>query len=145
MLMIKSQMAVAPRYADEGSAGLDLYAELGNVYILKPKEIALIKTGISVEIPEYCFGAIYARSSLHTRGLALVNGVGIIDSSYRGEILLPLMNISNHIIQINGKDGIITALCQLILQPYLREPIELVSTLSQTKRQNGGFGSTDNK
>jgi len=137
---------VIPRYADNGSAGLDIYVDTKNEYQLLPGETLVVPTGIRVEIPRNHFGAIYPRSSLHMKGLALANTVGIIDSSYRGEIMLPLINISEDMVYINGDKGIRTPLVQLIIQPYKYERINVIDTkLSETSRAEGRFGSTDKK
>lgn len=144
MRITKSPTAVTPKYADNGSAGLDLYVDTAYEYELQPGETYLLPTGIHVEIPRNHFGAIYPRSSLHKKGLTLANNVGIIDSSYRGEIMLPIKNIFSDIIRINGQWGLRTALAQLIVQPYRFEKIEVIDTdLSVTERGEGGFGSSD--
>jgi len=139
----KTETAVTPTYADHGSAGLDLYVDTAKEYVLEPGETYLLPTGIRVEIPRNYFGAIYPRSSLFRKGLTLANNVGIIDSTYRGEIFLPIKNIYSDKIRINGKYGIRTPLCQLIIQPYRYERIEVVDILSETQRGSGGFGSSD--
>lgn len=145
MKITKTQTAVTPKYADNGSAGLDLYVDTQYEFTILPGETCLLPTGIRIEIPKNYFGAIYPRSSLHKRGLTLANTVGIIDSSYRGEILLPIKNIGSNMVFINGESGIRTALAQLIIQPYRFEKIEIISgELSHTKRGTGGFGSSDN-
>lgn len=145
MKITKTETAVTPSYADNGSAGMDLYVDTEKEYILEPGETYLLPTGIKVEIPKNCFGAIYPRSSLHKKGLTLANNVGIIDASYRGEIMLPIKNIFADQININGKHGIRTPLCQLIIQPYRYEKIEVCNSLSETSRGTGGFGSSDAK
>jgi len=145
MKIIKTKTAVTPTYADNGYAGLDLYVDTAEEYILKPGETYLLPTGIRVEIPRNHFGAIYPRSSLHKKGLTLANNVGIIDSSYRGDIMLPIKNIFSDEIRINGKYGIRTPLCQLIIQPYKFERVETSESLSETSRGSGGFGSSDYK
>jgi len=143
MRIIKTPTAVTPGYADNGSAGMDLYVDTEKEYTLEPGETYLLPTGIRVEIPKNCFGAIYPRSSLHKKGMTLANNVGIIDASYRGEIMLPIKNIMADIIRINGQYGIRTPLCQLIIQPYRYERIEVVDSLTETSRGSGGFGSSD--
>lgn len=145
MRIVKTPTAVTPRYADVGSAGMDLYVDTEKEYILEPGETYLLPTGIRLEIPRNCFGAIYPRSSLHKKGLTLANNVGVIDSSYRGEILLPIKNIMADKIRINGQFGIRTPLCQLIIQPYKYEKIEVSDVLTETSRGANGFGSSDNK
>jgi len=145
MRIVKTETAVTPLYADPGAAGMDLYVDTSKEYVLEPGETYLLPTGLKVEIPRGHFGAIYPRSSLHLKGLTLANGVGIIDSSYRGEIKLAIKNIFADQIRINGKYGIRAPLCQLIIQPYRYERAELCDELSETSRGSGGFGSTDTK
>jgi len=145
MRITKTPTAVTPRYADTGSAGMDLYADTAREYILKPGGTYYLPTGIKVEIPKNYVGKIYPRSSLHKKGLILANQTGIIDSSYRGEIILAIKNESNNDVIINGQWGIRTPLVQLIIEPYRYEKIEVVDDgeLSTTSRGEGGFGSTD--
>jgi len=145
MRITKKPTAVSPRYSDYGAAGMDLYVDTEKEYILEPGQTYMLPTGISIELPRYHFGAIYPRSSLHKKGLTLANNVGIIDSSYRGEIILPVKNIFSDIIRINGQWGLRVPLAQLIIQPYRYERIEVVDSLSETPRGDGGFGSTDEK
>jgi len=145
MKITKTKTAVTPTYADNGSAGMDLYIDTEKEYILEPGEVYILPTGINVEIPKNYFGAIYPRSSLHKKGLTLANNVGIIDSSYRGEILLPIKNISSDVVRINGKYGLRVPLCQLIIQPYRYERLEITDILSETSRGFKGFGSSDQK
>lgn len=147
MLITKTITAVTPRYADNGSAGMDLYVDTAEEYELQPGQTYLLPTGIRVEIPRNHFGAIYPRSSLHKKGLTLANNVGIIDSSYRGRIFLPIKNIFSDVIRINGQWGLRVPLAQLIVQPYRFEKVEVVDEgkLSETTRGEGGFGSTDGK
>ncbi len=145
MRVKKTQTAVIPTYGDTGAAGMDLYVDTEKEYILEPGDTQVLPTGIRVEIPKGYFGAVYPRSSLFKKGLSLVNNVGVIDSSYRGEIMLPLKNITSDTIRINGKYGIRVPLCQLVIQPYRYERTELADTLSDTQRGECGFGSTDIK
>ncbi len=143
MRIVKTETAVVPGYADTGAAGIDLYVDTAKEYTLQPGETYLLPTGLKVEIPKNHFGAIYPRSSLHKKGMVLANNVGIIDSSYRGEIMLPIKNVMSDIIRINGQYGIRTPLCQLIIQPYRYERIEIAENLTGTNRGAGGFGSSD--
>ena len=88
MRIIKTPTAVTPRYADNGSAGMDLYVDTAQEYTLQPGETYHLPTGIRVEIPRNCFGAIYPQYNLHKKGLTLADTVGIIGSTDRGEIVL---------------------------------------------------------
>ena len=135
--------AEIPTLGSEYSAGLDLYAVCDgstNIEIF-PGETKKVGTGIAIEIPEGFFGGIFARSGLSTKkGLRPANCVGVIDSDYRGEIIVPLHNDSDIPRVINDRDRI----AQLIILPYLQvEPLE-VENLSMTHRDVGGFGSTGN-
>ena len=121
-----------PLVATENSAGADLYANINKTTIKVP-------TGIAVSIPNGYFGALVARSGISTkRGLAPINCVGIIDSDYRGEIMVPLHNHSEQTQIIEPDERI----AQLIILPYLKiTPVE-VETLDTTNRGKNGFGST---
>lgn len=125
MRITKTPTAVTPRYADNGAAGMDLYVDTAMKYELQPGETYHLPTGIRVEIPKNFFGAIYPQSSLHKKGLILADSIGIIDSSYRGEIVLAVKNIFSDIIRINGQWGLRIPLAQLIIQPYRFEKVEV--------------------
>lgn len=127
-----------PEYKTEGSAGLDIH--LTEDVIFEPKEVTAVYTGLSVEISDGYFGAIYPRSSIGTKyNLMLANTVGIIDSDYRGEIILKIYNYGNKKVELKEGERIV----QMIIQPYNRVELEKVETLSKTERGNGGFGSTN--
>ena len=134
--------AKIPTYATECSAGADLYALLDEAVTVQPAETVLIKTGIALEIPNNYVGLIYSRSGLATkRHLAPANKVGVIDSDYRGEILVALHNHSNspQIIE-NGE-----RIAQLVITPYIQAEFIEADALSDTERSDGGFGSTGTK
>ena len=131
------------------AAGWDLYAwtyenhqtsENDNwMVMIPPWSTIKIRTGICMSIPKGCFGGIYARSGLATKkGLAPANKVGIIDADYRGEIMVVLYNQSSVPVEIRKNDRI----AQLIIQPYVTVVMDEVDTLDETKRGDGGFGST---
>lgn len=130
-----------PTYASESSAGMDLYAycpEEG-VIAIGSGEIAKIKTGVAVEIPEGCFGGVYARSGMaFKKNLRLVNAVGVIDSDYRGEIVVGLYNDSHEKQTVTHGERI----AQMVIQPYVQVELEEVEDLSETERGTGGFGSS---
>lgn len=126
--------AIIPRYAKEGDAGLDLVA----ISKSQQYDIMTYKTGLSIEIPEGYVGLIYPRSSIFRTDLRLSNSVGVIDSGYRGEIILNF-NISiddKNIYQIGDK------IAQLIIIPYPQIEFEEVRELSETERGEAGFGSS---
>jgi len=132
--------AVIPKRATSGSAGIDLYACINEGILLNPGEIVLVPAGIAIALPDPSFGGfVYARSGLASKhGICLANGVGVIDSDYRGEICVPLCNISKNSYTIEPNERI----AQLVIMPVSLMNIEEVSNLDETKRGINGFGST---
>lgn len=131
--------AKTPSYGSEFSAGADLYACEENEITIIPHETRLIHTGIAIEIPNGYVGLIYARSGLASkRDLAPANKVGVIDSDYRGEILVALHNHGNKDQVIQPFDRI----AQLVIAPVKQATFEEVEELNTTERNAGGFGST---
>ena len=132
--------AIEPTKGSEKAAGYDLYANInGNDSItINPGETVVIGTGLSFELPDDTFAAIFARSGLSTiSGLAPANKVGVCDSDYRGEYNVPLHNHSNTPATVNHGDRI----AQMVVMPFI--PIELEEgDLSNTARGSGGSGST---
>lgn len=129
-----------PRYASEGSAGLDLRACVEHVLTLNPGETFLIPTGIAIFIkdPNYA-GLILPRSGLgHKHGIVLGNLVGLIDSDYQGELLISCWNRSSKSFLINPLERI----AQLVLVPIMQAEFNLVEDFDTTNRGTGGFGST---
>lgn len=121
------------------AAGYDLSAAIDKAVMIAPYQTVSIPTGISVELPQNTFGGIYARSGIARKeGLAPANKVGIIDSDYRGEIIVALHNHSDEYRIVEPGQRI----AQLIVQPYIRAKYNEVPTLSDTERGTGGFGST---
>lgn len=136
------ERAVIPTYGTEYSAGADLYAILDGDLTIKPNQTEFIKTGLAMEIPYGYVGLIYARSGLACKkGLAPANKVGVIDTDYRGEIMVALHNHSDNEITITDKERI----AQLVIAPYLKADFNQVETLEDTVRGAGGFGSTGTK
>jgi dUTP pyrophosphatase len=136
---IISESGILPAYETAGSAGMDVRAYLDEPIHLKPGQRALIPTGIRMELPMGLEAQIRARSGLSIRhGLAMVNGVGTIDSDYRGEIMLPVINLGDEIILIENGDR----LAQMIIARYERIQWEPATELNQTERSEGGFGHT---
>lgn len=134
--------AKIPTYGSEYAAGADLYAVIHNeenrVEIL-PGETAFIDTGIVMEIPNGYVGLVYARSGLSCKqGLAPANKVGVIDSDYRGNIMVALYNQSNEVRTVSEGDRI----AQIIIQPVEQFGFKVKENLSDTIRGNGGFGSS---
>ena len=134
-----SPNATVPTYGTDEAAGADLYACLDETVSIAPGETFWVGTGIALEVPKGCAGLIYARSSMGVkRGLAPANKVGVIDSDYRGEIRVVLLNHSNQVQTVSPGERI----AQLIITPVLTPAYEEVAELSDTVRGVGGFGST---
>ncbi len=137
-----SDKARLPEYGSLFSAGADLYAVTDGKTEILPGQTKMIKTGISAEIPEGYAGLVYARSGLASkRGLAPANKVGVIDSDYRGEIMVALHNHSTEKQEVDDGERI----AQLVITPFLRAEFEEAESLSETERGSGGFGSTGTK
>lgn len=135
--------AHAPTYGSEYAAGADLYALTnGETLNFAPGETKMIRTGLAVEIPEGYAGLVYARSGIATkRGLAPANKVGVIDSDYRGEVMVSLHNHSDDCQEIADGERI----AQLVITPFLAAEFCETDELSDTVRGEGGFGSTGKK
>ena len=131
--------AVLPTYGSLDAAGADLYACMDAPVTILPGDTAFIPTGIALEVPRGCAGLVYARSSLGTkRGLAPANKVGVIDSDYRGEIFVALLNHGKVSQTIESGERI----AQLVITPVLTPKYIETDILSNTERGTGGFGST---
>ena len=134
-----SPNAILPAYGSAEAAGADLYACLDAPVQIQPGETFWVPTGIALEVPKGCAGLIYARSSMGTkRGLAPANKVGVIDSDYRGEIRVVLLNHSKQVQSIEPGERV----AQLIITPVLTPAYEECEDLTDTDRGAGGFGST---
>ena len=121
------------------AAGCDLSAAIDKSVMIAPHQTVSIPTGISVELPQNTFGGIYARSGIARKeGLAPANKVGVIDSDYRGEVIVALHNHSDEYRIVEPGQRI----AQLIIQPYIRAKYNEIGVLSDTERGSGGFGST---
>ena len=134
-----NENARIPTYGSEFAAGADLYACLDADVTIAPAETLLIHTGLAMQIPEGLVGLIYARSGLASKkGLAPANKVGVIDSDYRGEIMVALHNHST--IPQTISDG--ERIAQIVFAPYYAAEFSVVDELDDTTRGSGGFGST---
>lgn len=134
--------AVIPSYGSASAAGADLYACEGGEVAIKSGETKLIHTGIAMEIPEGYVGLVYARSGIAVkRGLAPANKVGVIDSDYRGEIMVAIHNHSENEQTIADAERI----AQIVITPYLTVDFVETEELDETERGVGGFGSTGTK
>ena len=128
-----------PKYQTTGSSGMDLCAFIDAPYVLKPMERFLVPTGIYLEIPSGFEIQIRARSGLSIKhGITLINAIGTIDSDYRGEIRVPLINLSNEEYTLQNGDRI----AQMILSKYEIIKWEEVDYLEESDRNMGGFGHT---
>ncbi|HZH93949.1 MAG TPA: dUTP diphosphatase [Tissierellaceae bacterium] len=128
-----------PEYKTAGASGVDLMANLESTVVLKPMERFMVPTGLFVEIPEGYEAQIRGRSGLAAKnGISLANGVGTIDSDYRGEIKVILINLGNEPFEIKHGDRI----AQMILAKYEKIEFTLVDSLEETDRGSGGFGHT---
>lgn len=133
------ESAMLPTRGSENAAGHDLYACIDKPIFVKPNETVMVGTGISMELPDGTFGAIFPRSGISTkRGLAPANKVGVCDSDYRGEYKIALHNHSNKTQWVNPGERI----AQLIVIPFVDVGFTEVEKLSMTKRGDAGFGST---
>ena len=131
--------AALPVYSSAAAAGADLRACLEEDVIIRPGKTEMISTGLAMEVTEGYAGLIYARSGLASkRGLAPANKVGVIDSDYRGEIMVALHNHSEEAAVISHGERI----AQLIITPYLTAEFTEKEVLEETERGFGGFGST---
>jgi dUTP pyrophosphatase len=137
-----NEKAIVPTYGTEYAAGADIYAlPCGDTEIM-PGQTVIVHTGIAMQIPEGCGGFIFARSGIATkRGLAPANKVGVIDSDYRGEIMVSLHNHSDVPQVIASGERI----AQLVIMPYVKAEFAESESLDETERADGGFGSTGTK
>ncbi len=135
--------AVIPVRGTEGSAGADLYACIDESITINPGELKLIPTGIAIELPDNSLAAfLYARSGLGVKhGICLSNGVGVVDSDYRGEIKAGLCNVSDRPYTIEPFERI----AQMVIAPVVKAEFKEVKELDETNRGEGGFGSTGKK
>ncbi|WP_270302585.1 dUTP diphosphatase [Baileyella intestinalis] len=128
-----------PEYKTEGASGMDLKAYLSQPVTLHPMERMLVPTGLYMELPPGYEAQARARSGLAIKhGIGLVNGIGTIDSDYRGELCIPLINWGNEDFVINDGDRI----AQLVIARYEKVEVELTDSLEETERGEGGFGHT---
>lgn len=136
------EKAILPTYGSACAAGADLYALSDGAIEIKSGETTLVHTGIAMQIPDGYVGLIYARSGLATkRGLAPANKVGVIDSDYRGEIMVALHNHCAVTQTVENGERI----AQIVIAPYLTVDFCETDTLDETERGAGGFGSTGKK
>ena len=131
---------ILPEYKTDGSSGMDLMANVEQTVKMLPGEKKIISTGIMVAIPEQYEIQIRPRSGLAAKnGISVLNTPGTIDSDYRGEIKIILINLGKDIFEIKKNDRI----AQMIVCPIIKVELEEVESLPETIRGKGGFGSTD--
>ena len=136
-----NENATVPTYGSACAAGADLYSCEEEITFL-PGETKLVHTGIAMQIPDGYVGLVYARSGIATkRGLAPANKVGVIDSDYRGEIMVALHNHGNEAQTVCDGERV----AQIVFAPYYTAEFNLVDELDSTDRGAGGFGSTGTK
>ena len=135
-----NENAKEPTHGSAAAAGYDLYAAIEEESIAIPAHSTLkVSTGIAIELPDFTFGAIFARSGLATKqGLRPANCVGVVDSDYRGPVIVALHNDTEETQIITNGDRI----AQLVVMPYIPIKFNEVKELTNTERGEGGFGST---
>ncbi len=140
--VINNGICDLPKYETEQAAGMDLQANIETAITLEPFERRLIPTGLSMQIPVGYEVQIRARSGLAIKhGISLVNGIGTIDSDYRGDVGVILINLGDQPFTINPKDRI----AQMVVSKYETVDFEIVEELDSTERGAGGFGHTGKK
>ncbi len=138
-IKLLNKNAKIPTYGSNDAAGADICANIDTAITIKPHETVFIKTGLAFAIPKGLVGLVYARSGLSCKqGLAPANKVGVIDSDYRGELMVALHNHSEEKRIINPNDRI----AQIVFTPYIKASFIETDNLDETIRGNGGFGST---
>ena len=132
--------AVVPQYATPGAAAADLCAVLDTPLTLAPMQRTLVPTGLAIELPgPACVALVYARSGLSIKhGLCMANGVGVVDSDYRGELKVPMVNLGAQPYTIQPGERV----AQLCIAPVYTAAFAQVENLDETQRGEGGFGST---
>lgn len=141
-IQLLNDLAKVPTRGSEYAAGYDLYSANGYDIEIAPHSTVKIGTGVAMELPEGTFGAIFARSGLATKkGLRPANCVGVCDSDYRGEYIVPLHNDTDELMVIEAGERI----AQLIIMNFNPIEFNVVDSLSDTKRGDGGFGSSGTK
>lgn len=139
---VLNELAKVPTRGSEYAAGYDLYAATDEPMNILAHTTQLVKTGLAFELPDGYFGAIFARSGLASKkGLRPANCVGVVDSDYRGEVMVALHNDTDNDVAIDANERI----AQLVLIPYINMTFEEVEELDATTRGEGGFGSTGSK
>ena len=135
-MVVEDGMEV-PSYAHEGDAGLDLRVK--ESVSLMPGQTVKVGTGVRAAIPQGHVGKVFMRSGFATKNnIVLANGTGIIDSNYRGEIMIPLFNMTKHLKYVRKGERV----AQLVVERYATCKVDVVDALDDTNRGTGGFGSS---
>lgn len=130
---------ILPEYKTAGASGMDLSAAIDEPIVLKPLERCLVPTGLKIELEHGYEAQVRPRSGMSIKhGITLINCVGTIDEDYRGELCIPVVNISNEEYTIQPDERI----AQMVIAKYEQAKIEVVTELTETVRGEGGFGST---
>ena len=138
-IKLLNDTAKVPTRGSEYAAGYDLYANIDSKQLIMPHTTVKISSGIAVELPEGTFGGIFARSGIATKkGLRPSTCVSVIDSDYRGAVIVPLHNDTNEPVMVEPNERI----AQLVILPFIPVDFNVVEDLSNTERSNSGFGST---
>jgi dUTP pyrophosphatase len=128
-----------PRYMTPHSAGMDIYAAIKNDVVLEPGAITMIPTGFAVAIPEGFEGQIRPRSGLAVKhGIGLINSPGTIDSDYRGEVMIAVINLGKQAYTFHRSDRV----AQMLIKSVYQARLTVVEKLDETRRNTGGFGHT---
>ena len=134
-----SDKATEPRYATDGSLGMDLSAALSEPVVIKPSERVAVPTGIAIQIPDGWGAFVFPRSGLSLKsGITMCNCVGVIDTDYTGELKAAVINVSDKVFTVNSGDRI----AQLVFIPVEKARFVSAEELDDTDRGDGGFGST---
>lgn len=128
-----------PRYMTPHSAGMDIYAAIENDVVLEPGSIVMVPTGFAVAVPEGFEGQIRPRSGLAVKhGIGLINSPGTIDSDYRGEVMIAVINLGKQAYTFRRGDRI----AQMLIKRVYQARLTIVERLDETRRNTGGFGHT---
>lgn len=137
VIKVKSGLVTLPRQSSDGAAGYDIFA--ASEAVIPPRGSGVVRTGLHVQIPPHTVLMVYSRSGHgFNHGVRLSNCTGVIDSDYRGEILVKLQNDSDKEFRVETGDKV----AQAVLMPFFRMDFETVDELDETSRGTGGFGST---
>ena len=140
--IVNSSSNPLPEYATAGSAGMDIRANLASPVTLQPMERMLIPTGLFIELPEGCEAQIRPRSGMAIKqGITCLNSPGTVDSDYRGELKIILINLSNTAQQIEHGERI----AQMVIAKTEKAALVMVEQLNNSQRGEGGFGHTGSK